>query len=195
MIGNYANKRRDCSGTTCIARACTADALMQFPRYPAGLSRAFDSNGLFFKSPLKTSELGLRHGCGKTNRVTLIICAGLRKPEGISNSETMAAEWMTICETEAWYAKREKYFKSCIYHERREERKFLRHRRNVKAGFKSRFSICPENTFPRASCKREKRIFCIKKEFSYTWSRATSRDPSLFISLFAKIYLLRIIRS
>jgi len=42
----------------------------------------------FFKSPLKTStELGLRHGRGKTNRVTLIICTGFRKPEGISNSD------------------------------------------------------------------------------------------------------------
>lgn len=106
MIGNYVNERRDCSSTTCIA--CTAGALMQFPRYPAGLSRSVRFQRAFFKSPLKTStELGLRHGCGKTNRVTLIICAGFWKPEGISNSEAMV-EWMTVCETNAWYTQKKK---------------------------------------------------------------------------------------
>lgn len=94
MIGNYVNEWRLCNGTIFLTRVYSR-ALMQFPRYPAGLSRFVQFQRVFFKSPLKTStELGLRHGRGKTNRVTLIIYAEFRKPEGISNSDARGRRYV-----------------------------------------------------------------------------------------------------
>jgi len=68
-------------------------ALMQFPRYPAGLSRSFNSNGFFQISAKDIDWTGIA-GRGKTNRVTLIICTEFRKPEGISNSDARGRRYV-----------------------------------------------------------------------------------------------------
>lgn len=84
MIGNYVNEQRLHN----LSHACVQSRSNAIPSLSRGSLTFRSIPTSFFKSPLKTStELGLRHGCGKTNRVTLIICTEFRKPEGISNSD------------------------------------------------------------------------------------------------------------
>lgn len=93
MIGNYVNERKLRQHN--LSHACIQSCSNAIPSLSRG-SLAFRSIPTgFFKSPLKTStELGLRHGRGKTNRVTLIICTEFRKPEGISNSDARGRRYV-----------------------------------------------------------------------------------------------------
>lgn len=91
MIGNYVNERRLHN----LSHACVQSRSNAIPSLSRGSLTFRSIPTSFFKSPLKTStELGLRHGRGKTNRVTLIICTEFRKPEGISNSDARGRRYV-----------------------------------------------------------------------------------------------------
>lgn len=81
-----------------------------------------------------------------------------RVDDGMRNQRVIYAE------------KKEKYFESCIYHKRLEERNFPCHRGTSKPVLKVDFRFV-EKYVSKDSYKRAKRVLCIKEDFSHTRSR------------------------